>query len=246
MIDKLELNTKAQELREYLGEDANSPIDIFSFVPRIEGMTLVFHPLCNQISGICVKNVKLIVINSKTSYGRQRYTLAHELYHLFYDNAGITNICSMNIDSKNETENNADLFASYFLAPYKSLRAEANKFNNSLKLENVIYLEQYYGMSHLAMLWRLINEGYVSKDDFTEFSYKVKSKAKALGYDDRLYNALPDDKQRRTYGHYIALAEKIKERELVSQGKIEELLLDAYRDDLVYGPDIENSGEIID
>ena len=47
----------------------------------------------------------------------------------------------MNIDSKNETEKNADLFASYFLAPYKSLRAEANKFNNSLKLENEIYLE---------------------------------------------------------------------------------------------------------
>lgn len=29
MIDKLDLNTKAQELRETLGEDANSPVDIF-------------------------------------------------------------------------------------------------------------------------------------------------------------------------------------------------------------------------
>ena len=32
MIDKLELNSKAQELRIKLGEDPNSPIDIFKMV----------------------------------------------------------------------------------------------------------------------------------------------------------------------------------------------------------------------
>ncbi len=30
MLDKLDLNTKAQELRKLLGEDANSPVAIFS------------------------------------------------------------------------------------------------------------------------------------------------------------------------------------------------------------------------
>lgn len=52
MLDKLELSTKAQELRELLGEDANSPVDIFSLANQIEGLTLVFYPLGENISGI--------------------------------------------------------------------------------------------------------------------------------------------------------------------------------------------------
>ena len=83
MIDKLELSTKAQELREKLGEDANSPIDIFSLANQIEGLTLVYYPLGKNISGMCVRDseVRLIAINSTMSYGRQRFSLAHELYH---------------------------------------------------------------------------------------------------------------------------------------------------------------------
>ena len=38
MLDKLDLSTKAQELRESLGEDANSPVDIFSLVNQIMAM----------------------------------------------------------------------------------------------------------------------------------------------------------------------------------------------------------------
>ena len=36
-------------------------------------------------------------------------------------------------------------------------------------------------------------------------------------------------------GHYIASSEKLLEEELISQGKYESLLLDAFRDDIVYG-----------
>lgn|GEM_PF-6476130 len=37
-MDKLDLSTKAQELRELLGEDANSPVDVFSLANQIEGL----------------------------------------------------------------------------------------------------------------------------------------------------------------------------------------------------------------
>ena len=96
MIDKLELSTKAQELREKLGEDANSPIDIFSLANQIEGLTLVYYPLGKNISGMCVRDseVRLIAINSTMSYGRQRFSLAHELYHLYFDNENGFDICS--------------------------------------------------------------------------------------------------------------------------------------------------------
>lgn len=64
-MDKLDLSTKAQELRELLGEDANSPVNVFSLANQIEGLTLVFYPLGENISGMCVRDqeIKLIAIN---------------------------------------------------------------------------------------------------------------------------------------------------------------------------------------
>ena len=250
MLDKLDLSTKAQELRELLGEDANSPVDIFSLVSQIEGLTLVFYPLGKNISGMCVKDkeIKLIAINSTMSYGRQRFSLAHELYHLYYDDASGFNVCSRILDPKSENEKCANQFASYFLAPYKSLKAAINKVikKGSLSMQNVIALEQYFGMSHLAMLWRLVSEGYLSQEKLDDYNYGVISAARTLGYDDKLYNPTPIKFQRRTYGHYLKQVEELRQKDLVSSGKIDELLLDAFRDDIAFGLDDDQEGEAID
>ena len=45
MIDKADLMTKAIQLRKELGEDSNSPVDIFSLALNIEGLTLVYYPM---------------------------------------------------------------------------------------------------------------------------------------------------------------------------------------------------------
>lgn len=250
MLDKLDLNTKAQELRELLGEDANSPVDIFSLVSQIEGLTLVLYPLGKNISGMCVKDdqIKLIAINSTMSYGRQRFSLAHELYHLYYDDATGFNVCSRVLDPKSENEKRADQFASYFIAPYKSLKAAIKKtvIDESICLQHVVALEQYFGMSHLAMLWRLASEGYLSQEKLDDYSYGVISAAKTLGYDDKLYNPTPIEFQRRTYGHYLKQVEELRQKDLVSSGKIDELLLDAFRDDIAFGSDDDQGGEAID
>ena len=250
MLDKLDLSTKAQELRESLGEDANSPVDIFSLVSQIEGLTLVFYPLGKNISGMCVKDkdIKLIAINSTMSYGRQRFSLAHELYHLYYDDASGFNVCSRILDPKSENEKCADQFASYFLAPYKSLKAAINKVikKGSLSMQNVIALEQYFGMSHLAMLWRLVSEGYLSQEKLDDYNYGVISAARTLGYDDKLYNPTPIEFQSRTYGQYLKQVEELRQKDLVSSGKIDELLLDAFRDDIAFGLDDDQGGEAID
>ena len=41
-MDKLDLNTKAQELRERMGEDVNSLVDIFSLANQIDKLTIVY------------------------------------------------------------------------------------------------------------------------------------------------------------------------------------------------------------
>ena len=251
MLDKLDLSTKAQELRELLGEDANSPVDIFSLINQIDGLTLVLYPLGNNISGMCVrdKEIKLIAINSTMSYGRQRFSLAHELYHLYFDDESGFNVCSKKRDSKSENEKCADQFASYFLAPYRSLRAAIKKIGGygPLSMQHVIALEQYFGMSHLAMLWRLVAEGHLSSDRLEDYSSRVMSAAKYLGYDDKLYKPTPIELQKRTYGHYLKQVGELRQKDLVSSGKIDELLLDAFRDDIVFGLDEEDQGgEVID
>ena len=239
MIDKLDLSAKSQELRELLGEDANSPVDIFSLACQIDGLTLVLYPLGENISGMCVrdKDVHLIAINSTMSYGRQRYSLAHELYHLYFDNESGFNVCSKKLDPKSENEKCADQFASYFLAPYKSLRDFIKKTakGSPLSLRHVIALEQHFGMSHQAMLWRLVSEKFITEEVLDRYKNGVISTARILGYDDKLYKPSPNEALKRTYGHYLKQAEELRERELVSSGKIDELLLDAYRDDIVFG-----------
>lgn len=250
MIDKLDLNTKAQELRELFGEDANSPVDIFSLANQIEGLTIVYYPLGENISGMCVRDdrVKLIAINSTMSYGRQRFSLAHEFYHLYFDDLAGFNVCAKNIDPKNEVEKNADQFASFFIAPYKSLRMMVKKVCGTKipSLQHIIALEQYFGMSHQAMLWRLVSERYLAKADVDEYGSGVVSAARSLGYDDKLYRPTPAESQKRTYGHYLKQVEELRQKDIVSLGKIDELLLDAFRDDIVFGDDGEAGGETID
>lgn len=251
MIDKLDLNTKAQELRELLGEDANSPVDIFSLINQIERLTLVFYPLGENISGMCVRDseIRLIAINSTMSYGRQRFSLAHELYHLYFDDESGFNVCSKMLDPKSENEKCADQFASYFLAPYKSLRTAIKKIvgDGRLSMQHVISLEQYFGMSHLAMFWRLVSEGYLSSDKLENYTYGVMSAARYLGYDDKLYKPTPLDFQKRTYGYYLKQVEELRQKDLVSSGKIDELLLDAFRDDIAFGLDEDDQGgDVID
>lgn len=250
MINKMDLSIKAQELRELLGEDANSPIDIFALVKQIDRLTLVFYPLGENISGMCVKDndVWLIAVNSTMSYGRQRFSLAHELYHLCFDDESGFNVCSKELDAKSENEKCADQFASYFLVPPKSLKSVIKKMcgDDPLSMQHIIALEQYFGISHLAMLWRLVSEEYISEEKLDEYRSNVISLVKHLGYDDKLYKPMPEELRKRTYGYYLKQVEELRKRDLVSQGKIEELLLDVFRDDIVFGLDEDDLGETVD
>ena len=63
----------------------------------------------------------------------------------------------------------------------------------------------------------------------------VISSALKLGFDSKLYLPSPEGERCITFGKYINLVERLKDRGLVSRGKYEELLLDGFRGDIVYG-----------
>lgn len=251
MIDYADLMTKAERLRKQFGEDNNSPIDILALAQEIDGLTLVYYPLGNKISGICVKGTDercVIALNSTMTIGRQRFTLAHEFYHLFYD-TNMKSICSKSLGTGSEAEKTADAFAAHFLMPRAALADKVDSFSSKhegkLNLQDVIRIEQYFAVSHQAAVYQLNNCGYIGKKDRDEWlNISVKRQAEAMGLKSDLYCSLPKNKQYCTYGYYINQTEQLLTHDIISHGKYEELLLDAFRDDLVYG--VGEGGELID
>lgn len=251
MIDKMALSNKASSVRKKIGEDNTSPIDIFALVYTLENVTLVKYPLGEKISGACLKNntSTVIAVNSGMSIGRQRFSLAHELYHLYFDEDMTSTICSSKIGGGNQTEKSADQFASYLLMPpaalYEKIQEIKSVEKRNLTIKDVIKLEQYFGVSRQAMLFRLQEEGELSQPDAAGMQKDVILTAAKLGYDTSLYKSTPESENRGTYGHYIKQAENLLQSEVISTGKYEEWLLDAFRDDIVYGDEMEG-GELID
>ena len=246
--DNYTLAREAGELRRWLGKDDYSCVDIFRLAQNIKKLTLVFYPMGDRLSGMCLKGSDdvLIAINSAMTRGRQRFSMAHELYHWFFDDMKVV-ICAHDIGAPSDTERNANIFASFFLAPPTALSAAIKETKgDKVKLDkaDVVSLEQTFGMSRHAMLIRLVDEDELSKDDAALMKNDVRFHASSLGYDDTLYRPLPKRKAKMTYGRYIKRAEELLNRGLISEGKYEELLLDAFRADLVYGPD--EGGELID
>lgn len=93
-MDKVDLWKKAISLRKQLGADATCPLDIFALAYSIDRLSIVYYPMGERLSGICIKDKSnnLIAINSLKTIGRQRFSMAHEFCHLFYDDNHLTAI----------------------------------------------------------------------------------------------------------------------------------------------------------
>lgn len=66
--------------------------------------------------------------------------------------------------------------------------------------------------------------------------------ASRLGFDVSLYKPSSNEKRMQVFGHYICQAERLLETDKISNGKYEELLLDAFREDIVFGEEAEGGG----
>lgn len=246
MKEKIQINADAIRLRKHFGEDSSSPLDIFRLISGNQEMTLSFYPMSERISGIAITSphAKIIGINSALSRGRQRFTAAHELYHLFYDDESSIVVCHQDMESRRTPkEREADIFASFFLAPYEALHGfihdRLKKGETPLIADDVVRIEQHFGLSRQATLVRLQSEGYLDQRSADTMKKNIILSAKRLGFGPTLYLPTPAEDQYGTYGKYVVLAELLRERGLVSEGKYEELLLDAFRGDMVFGTSLE-------
>ena len=227
------LNQLAIEFRLDIRLNYDAPLDFFPTITnKLKNLTIVFLKMDEKISGACSKvdSQQIMFINSKHSKGRQVFTAAHEIYHLFYEDATFT-VC--NVNSDDEVERNANQFASFLLMPTNALYSY-KKENNVEKwdLNSIIDCEQYFQVSHEALLYRLKSSGDITLEQFNQFKPNIKYNAQRRGYDSSLYEPYID--KNYTIGNYVRLVEEVYENELISNGKREEYLIQSYLSDLVY------------
>ena len=119
---------------------------------------------------------------------------------------------------------------------YEGLERYA-KTNNLTEwsLEEIIRAEQYFQISHHAMLFRLREHEFISLEECKELrSVQIGYNARINGFSDSLY--VPSTKSEKYFslGKYIRSVEKAFNNNKISPGKRDELLLDAFRSDLTY------------
>ena len=139
---------------------------------------------------MCINDgsIEIIGINSKMVKGGQRFTLAHELYHLLIEeNSGKPIIC--NNPLRDDSEKEVDKFASYLLISDEDLNQYRDMNNiTEWNLTSIISVEQYFQINHQALLIRLLNNGYINKKEYDEYKRKcISYEARIRGYGDELY-----------------------------------------------------------
>ncbi|WMM26709.1 ImmA/IrrE family metallo-endopeptidase [Tissierella sp. MB52-C2] len=101
---------------------------------------------------------KCIYINNAEPVGRQNFTLAHELYHIYYEESDI-GLCTNDLRDKNEIEIRAEKFASNLLIPKPDLLLNLKRMgmnqNKEITIGCVFQLQQIYHVSFQAIVYAI-------------------------------------------------------------------------------------------
>ncbi|MCF8363450.1 MAG: ImmA/IrrE family metallo-endopeptidase [Prolixibacteraceae bacterium] len=204
------------------------PISFSGLLQRLDVLSL-FRPLGDNFSGLSYKKGDdlFMLINSNQSLGRQNFTIAHELYHLFYDDTFEPHICKTGLfpkGKKNINERWADIFASYLILPEEGiiqLIPDEQTKKNSITLPTLLKIEQTYGTSRSALLTRLQILELIDKNYQEKYSTNVKRSALQYGFNTELYEPT---QPHAILGAYGSLANKLYDNDKVSEGHFNELL----------------------
>lgn len=220
------IEIKASELRSEWGLSPYDPVPVKQLLLKLNILTL-FKSLGENFSGMCLKrnDHRFILINSNHPIGRQHFTIAHELYHLFVQETFEVHYCNPGSASSSKQEKEADFFSSLFLMPemgIKKMIPEEELLKNEVSVATLLKLEHFFGVSRNALLVRLSALRLISKERFTQLKeMPVIRSAREYGYDIALY--LPGN-DGLVLGDYGVKAKTLFDKGLISEGHYIELL----------------------
>ena len=219
------VESRVSRFRQFAGLSNTEAVNLKSLLLKLNVLT-VYRPLSKSFSGMSLKgsDKKFMLVNSNESRGRQHFTIAHELYHLFVEENPAPHKCGGN-EKKSESEQCADAFAHMFLMPADGMRqmipAEELKAG-CVSLASVFRLEHYFGVSHQSVLNRLVDLGLLSRKERDSLAnIPVKKTSREYGYDSALYEP---GNHGLVIGDFGEKARKLFEEEKISEGHYLELL----------------------
>jgi Zn-dependent peptidase ImmA (M78 family) len=214
------------EFREKAGLSQTEPIKIEPLLHKLKVLA-VFKPLSENFSGMALKsnNYQFILINSNQPIGRQNFTIGHEMYHLFVEENHVPHKCqSASFDKSSKNEYIADLFSVNLLMPEEGILMripEAELAKDKIKIGTILELEQTFGVSHQAFLYRLKSFGIVSQSFVDENKNDIIRTASRNGFDTTIYKP---GNEGRVIGDYKVLANELFSSDKISEGHLNELI----------------------
>lgn len=116
----------------------------------------------NSISGLCLydEHFPVILLNNKTSFTRQLFTIFHEIYHLYLRQGDIDY-------TRYSEERECNVFASNFLMPSKDFDAYIKDIdfdNNAECITLINALSNRYKTSQEAVMYRLLQKHLITTE----------------------------------------------------------------------------------
>jgi Zn-dependent peptidase ImmA (M78 family) len=169
---RLQIKDLAEDVRIKFARKGLS--DIFDILS--EAAFLIRKPLdTDELSGFSTyfEGQFIVYLNSNFTLGHERYTGAHELYHLIYNADILKKEKILLDDEKHKAEDaKADVFASEFLMPEDYVKEVFYKIVNvdkdSVLPRHIIRMHNYFKVSYKAMLKRLIQLNLCSIGKYEE------------------------------------------------------------------------------
>lgn len=197
-----DIKSKAELFRTSNGFGPADSICLYSFLLK-KNITTLFKPMSGDFAGMAIRvnnERNFILINCNHNKGKQHFTIAHELYHLYIQDNFKTHKCTTGIfDKQSDNEEiKADIFAACFLMPENGvielIPDKEKKRKNLISTETLFRIQHYYGVSFNALLYRLIELGYIEKSYYDRYEFGKKAIASRLGYDIGLYEPANENK----------------------------------------------------
>jgi len=227
---QLELENEAARFRKQHGFGDAEPVHLESFLIKNNVLTL-YRPLSRTMAGMAIKSGdcdRFMMINSNHSVGKQNFTIAHELYHLFLQENFNSKRCITGLFDKQKDldEKKADYFAANLLLPrlgvYELIPQSEKSSIGKVSKETTFKIQQYYGVSIKAVIFRLIDLGFADKNYYDVYQDMGKLQtARLLGYDAGLYQKGNENKVVSDYG---TMASKLFQSRKISESYYFELL----------------------
>lgn len=210
----------ARSVRRNLGYEPLQPIDPAAIAERL-GVLVVRKPLYSRaVWGMHLYddalNEHIILINSSQPHLRQRFTLAHELGHAQFDKDTVVE--SLQPTETAPEEKRANAFAGELLMPEAAVKKWAPQRPWGEDPNDVARIALHFGVSYEATLWKLFNAQLLRG---VEHMRDLRSTVDA-GF--RAQFRAPGDELTEYPERYSNLAKTALERNLISEGRYNELL----------------------